>query len=336
MEKLNILISMQPKSWWWKKDWIPSYPDNPSMEKWYKPDAEIVKKEYDWLIESLQITTKANIIQVLFPSKELEIIKKISQIQEYSKKEVNINPFVKNPNWSDLIDNDWEFTQHDFVFVRDSFISNQSDKIIISNFTQSTRKIEELIINEILNNILNENNIDRKIINPPKNLNLEWWDFRLIPKDQILFAWIGRNSLEWIKFVQNEFNIDNKKLLIIDWNWFHVDTYFSVATNNEWELIAWIICWDLVKNMDEVKKFFKDNKKMLIEIPSSYWIWINWDWKWNFATNSLQLWEYMIWCNYFSDNVEKILENEWVKRIVTPMTQYMKSWWAVHCSTNQI
>jgi len=334
----TFILSSKPPISWWRNNWIPRYSDNPAMRKWFVPSKDNVIKQYNNMIQAILETGNANLLEIDFPNtKDLESCKKIEELQNFTKEKILSNSFFVNPNWEDLIDKNWELTQHDFVFVRDSFISNQNDKIIISHFSQKAREVEETIIKEILYNLIKVNWLNRELIVPPKNIYLEWWDFRYIPKDKILFAgksW--RNSKDGVDFVKSNFEINPKDILIIDWNWFHLDTYFSVFTDNEWNLKWWIICKDLVKNFNEVKKFFKEKQKRLIEIPSSYWIGRNGDGNWHFATNTLQLWEYLIGCKYFDDGTELILDKEWIKRIITKMNQYTKSWWAIHCSTNQI
>jgi hypothetical protein len=123
---------------------------------------------------------------------------------------------------------------------------------------------------------------------------------------------------------------------MIDGNGFHLDTYFSAVTWNNGQLIAGIICPDLVGNMNQVKDFFKKNRKILLEVDSGFGIGKDWDGTGNFATNTLQLKEFLIGCNYFDDNTELILEKMGVKRIITFMKEYNKSWWGPHCSTSQL
>jgi hypothetical protein len=112
---------------------------------------------------------------------------------------------------------------------------------------------------------------------------------------------------------------------MVDGNGFHLDTYFSVATDDEGKLLAGIICPNLVANIQEVRDFFKKNKKILLEVDDSFGIGKDGDGTGNFATNTLQLKEYLVGCHDFDDNVEIILEKLGVKRIVNPMKEYNKS-----------
>jgi len=338
MSEILLLTSKPPISNWRRPNWIPGYSDNPAMKKWYIPDQKIVDNEYEWMTKAFNDTRKSKVFEVKFPNtNEMEVIEKIRWTQNDIKKTFGYNGWVVNPNWEDLVDEKWEFTQHDFVFVRDSFISNQKDKILISNFSRAERKIEEMVIKEILETLTKDNNIDRKIITAPQWPYFEGGNFRYIPDEWILFAWKqNRSNAEWINFVKNEFGVRDDKILMIDWISFHVDTYFSVVTWDDGKLIAWIICPELVNNMTEVKGFFRKNKKILLEVNCDFGMGKEGNGKWNFATNTLQLKEYLVWCNWFDDKTERILQSLWVKRIISPMTEYNRSWGGTHCSSNQI
>ena len=95
---------------------------------------------------------------------------------------------------------------------------------------------------------------------------------------------------------------------MIDGNGFHLDTYFSTATDGGGKLVAGIICPDLVANMQEVRDFFKKNKKILLEVDDEFGIGKDGNGTGNFATNTLQLKEYLVGCHHFEDNVEYLLE----------------------------
>ena len=91
---MKIVLSKLPKSGWWKSG-IPQYKDNPAMKKGQIPINSLLIKERDALIKAIQ-QEGHEIIELDFP-KELD---------------------SKKPN-------------HDFVFIRDPFISNQNGKAII-------------------------------------------------------------------------------------------------------------------------------------------------------------------------------------------------------------
>ena len=317
---------------------MPRYGDNPAMAKWYIPDRNKVQDEYDGLIHALHATGKAKVFEANFPNaQDLQSIRNIQAMQEEIKRIFGYNAWMVNPNGRDLVDKNWEFTQHDFVFVRDSSLSNQKDKILISSFSSQERKIEELVKKEVLENICQQYNIERKIITAPPGCQFEWGNFRYIVDEDILFAGEKqRNNLEGVKFVKEEFEVRNDKLLMIDGNGFHLDTYFSAVTWDDGKLIAGIICPHLVGNMQQVKDFFKKHKKILLEVDDDFGIGKNGDGTGNFATNTLQLKDYLIGCHHFDDNIENILESWGIKRIITPMGEYNRSWGGPHCATTQL
>lgn len=317
---------------------MPWYSDNPAMKKGYTPDPKVVQSEYWAMINAFTATGKAKIFEINFPNaNELDTIRKIQETQDDISRNLRQNTDFVNPNGKDLVDKEGEFTQHDFVFVRDSFISNQKDKILISNFSRPERKVEERIMKEILEMLVKKYNIERKIITAPEGLFFEGGNFRYIPEEGILFAGMqNRNNKEWINFVKEQFEIDKDKILMIDGIGFHVDTYFSAVTGNDGKLVAGIICSNLVHNMPEIRNFFKKHNKILLEVDDKFGIWENGDGTGNFSTNTLQLQEYLIGCDRFDDNTEQILERLGIVRVITPTGEYKRSWWSIHCSTNQI
>lgn len=236
------------------------------------------------------------------------------------------------------------YDNYDSVFTRDAFISNQKDTLILSNFTNTDRFEESKVIEKQLLKTLKKNNLDRKVINPldiSDKIHLEWGDFRYIPKNNILFAWLSptgsRNNAEWVDFVRKNFNIPKKKFLIVESTSFHIDTVFSAVTDDSWQLIWWIICEGLVNNMDDVRAFFKKHKLFLETVPSEF----GWDYekdgdpRW-WSINALNVNEHLISNWVFTDEVEKRLQIEGIKRYVTPTSTYRKTWWSVHCLTNQL
>ena len=91
---MKIVVSKLPNSGWWQNG-IPKYHDNPAMVEGAVPNMQLLKVERDNLINCIKETGN-EVIEINFPNK---LDKKIPQ--------------------------------HDFVFVRDSFISNQNGIAVI-------------------------------------------------------------------------------------------------------------------------------------------------------------------------------------------------------------
>ena len=329
MKKNIILIS--PHSEWFYKDWIPWLTwdkwKNKAANIWAKPDINITINEHQKLIEFIIQSWNINVINLDFPNEDLKIL------------EWNDDRLSSTESWKR------KYFKDNIVFSRDGFISNRENKIILSKFSNPSRSFEPKVIKELISWILDNNDLVRNIIEAPnlENLFLEWWDFRLIEKDKILFAWFNsdwktsRNSKSWIKFVKDEFEIENDDFLIIESKWYHLDTVFSVLTNKEWSLIWWMICSWLVDNFIELEKFFNNKWLKLLDIPNKYWVRDpelspNWNW----VINTLNINEYLISSWYFSDEIELELSELWIKRFITSTSQFWEAWWWPHCLTNEL
>lgn len=329
MKKNIVLIS--PHKEWFYKDWIPSITWNKWKNKaaniWAKPDISIAISEHQKLIEGIISLWNVNVIELDFPDEDLEIL-----------------------NWNDdkLSDTDsWKrkYFKDNIVFSRDWFISNRKDKIILSKFSNPSRWFEPEVINELIAWILNDTDLVRNIISTPELewLFLEWWDFRFIETDKILFAWFNsdwktsRNSKTWIKFVKDEFEVKDENFLIIESKWYHLDTVFSVLTNKKWNLIWWIICSWLVDNIKEIEEFFNIKWLKLFDISNEYWVRdseLNPNWNW--IINTLNINEFLISSWSFSDEIESELNKLWIKRFITSTSQFWEAWGWPHCLTNEL
>ena len=110
---MKIVLSKLPESGWWRSG-IPQYKDNPAMKKGQIPINNLLVKERDALIKSIQ-KEGHEVIELEFP-KQLD---------------------SKEP-------------KHDFVFIRDPFISNQNGKVIILRAGEPERRIENKIVKKLL------------------------------------------------------------------------------------------------------------------------------------------------------------------------------------------
>ncbi len=102
---MKILFSELPKQNWWGKG-TPVYENNWAMTDGVIPDQEIVLREYNQILQTLQKFAEVEIIP--FPA------------------ELDTNQLYK----------------HDAIFIRDTFVSNQKGEMVISNFSEKKRQPE--------------------------------------------------------------------------------------------------------------------------------------------------------------------------------------------------
>ena len=111
-KKLNLVITSLPTNNWWGEG-TPEYADNPAMKKGTIPKQIILEREWENLRNTLSNLPV-----------DLEIIP---------------FPFELDSN----LPSKWK---HDFVFLRDLFISNQKGDIVVARFREKERQNEEKII----------------------------------------------------------------------------------------------------------------------------------------------------------------------------------------------
>ena len=110
---MNILISKLPNSGWWASC-IPKYKDNPAMIEGAVPNMQLLHEERQGLISSL--THEGHeVIELDFPE-ELD---------------------GKSP-------------KHDFIFIRDPFISDQNGTVVILRAGELQRRIENKVVKYIM------------------------------------------------------------------------------------------------------------------------------------------------------------------------------------------
>ncbi len=181
---MKILISKLPASGWWSSG-IPKYQDNPAMREGERPNYNKLVVEREKLISILKKENQT-IIEIEFPTS-------LDQ---------------KNP-------------KHDFIFVRDQFISNQRDLVLILRSGERLRRVENVVMGDILNKF-NYNTITMP--NKP-GLRADGGEFYFCAKENILFSGIQRNTLSGINYVVEALKID--ELLILDGKGYHLDTFFT-------------------------------------------------------------------------------------------------------------
>ena len=172
---MKILISHLPKHDWWGHG-TPIYKNNPAMKQGMVPNQELVEIEM-YMMTKLFNRLPVEVIEVDFPS------------------------FLDQQNT--------EQRKHDFVFVRDLFISNQEGKVIISKFSEEARQVESDIMEIMLDSM------GYKTIRIPNSndAKAEGGEFYYCSGPKILFSGACRNNTKGAEWVAQEFDVN--ELIII-------------------------------------------------------------------------------------------------------------------------
>ena len=295
---MKILISHLPKHNWWGHG-TPIYKNNPAMKQGMVPNQELVE------IEMYMMTQ-------LFNRLPFEVV------------EINFPNFLDKHNKEDR--------QHDFVFVRDLFVSNQNGRVIISKFSEKARQVESDIMEIMLDSMGYET------IRIPDTINAtaEGGEFYYCSGKKILFSGVCRNNIKGAEWVAQEFNVN--ELVIMKSNVFHLDTIFTPVINKDNELAAMIACTALMEkdSIINLKSFAKRLSVELVEVDPEDSIGTV-DQLGEFAVNCCPLPGYLIGPTRFrSLKVNQLLKELDVMHITVPTTQFRLSGGAVHCLTNEL
>ena len=292
---MKVVISKLPGSGWWSKG-MPKYSDNPAMIESAIPNLKLLNEERIKLKDAI-LQNGHDVIEFDFPN-ELD---------------------GKDP-------------KHDFIFIRDSFISDQDGTAVILRARQPLRRIENKIVKKYLKSL------NMEIIQMPTrpDLNADGGEFYYCKKDNILFSGLKRNSLKGAHFVAEQLNV--KSMVLIEGGGFHLDTYFTPVLNKKGKIAALIVCLKIISG-DSKKRIEKLAKKLNIpvfDIPPSDAIGSK-DKIGSFAANALPLPGILIHPNQFTDKTIKTeLLNIGIKQVITPTSQFQLSGGSVHCLTNEL
>ena len=292
---MKIAISSLPKKPWWS-DGIIGYKDNPFMKNGTVPNQNLLIKERLNLIATLK-KNKIEVIEFPFP-----------KILEESK------------------------FGHDYVFMRDSFISDLNGNVLMLKFAEKKREAET----EIVANELEKLNFNLKELPTKKNILAEGGEFYFCPKDKLLFSGINRNTIAGAEYVASFLNAN--ELILIDTPSFHLDTVFTTVFDKQGALSAMIVCEELITK-DSFKNVEKISKKLnihIIIIPKKDSIGTS-NYLGSLAVNSFCAPGLLISSSHYSDfSVGKKLEILGVKTEVCPVSQFQLSGGSVHCLTNEL
>lgn len=295
---MKILISKLPKNPWWGHG-TPIYENNPAMKAGMVPNQELVE------IEMFMLST-------LFERLPVETV------------ELDF-PYILDQHHFDL-------RNHDFVFVRDLFISNQNGHMVISKFREKARQMEADIMQVILDSW------GYKTTRLPETADCfaEGGEFYFCPEENILFSGVSRNNQGGAEKVAQEFNVQD--LLILKSNAFHLDTIFTPVLNRDNKLVATIACTELMDkdSTERLEKFSNDRGIRLVEVPPEDAIGTSAELG-DFAVNCQSLPGYLVGPTRFhSNDVAPLLESLGVMHITVPATQFRLSGGAIHCLMNEL
>ena len=295
---MKILISHLPKHDWWGHG-TPIYKNNPAMKQGMIPNQELVEIEM-YMMAKLFNRLPVEVIEVDFPS------------------------FLDQQN-SDK-------RKHDFVFVRDLFVSNQQGKVIISKFSEEARQVESDIMEIMLNSM------GYQTIRIPDSINAkaEGGEFYYCSGQKILFSGACRNNTKGAEWVAQEFDVN--ELIIMKSDVFHLDTLFTPVINKNNQLAAVIACTSLMEkeSVNNLKSFAKRLSIDLVEVEPEDSIGTD-EKLGEFAVNCCPLPGYLIGPTRFrSSKVNQMLKEVNVMHITIPTTQFRLSGGSVHCLTNEL
>tara|TARA_B100000401_G_scaffold259111_1_gene176174 strand:+ start:643 stop:1530 length:888 start_codon:yes stop_codon:yes gene_type:complete len=295
---MKILISHLPKNKWWGHG-TPIYKDNPAMRQGIVPNQELVEIEM-YILTQLFNRLPIDVVEVDFPQ------------------------FLDQQNLDQR--------QHDFVFVRDLFISNQKGEIIISKFSEKARQVESDIMEVMLDSM------GYKTVRIPETINAtaEGGEFYYCSGQKILFSGACRNNIRGAEWVAQEFNVN--ELVILKSNVFHLDTLFTPVIDKKNKLRGVVACTELMEKDSKIqlKNFTNRFGIDLVEVDVEDSIGTD-QALGEFAVNCCPLPGYLIGPTRFrSLEVNQLLSKLDVMHITVPTTQFRLSGGSVHCLTNEL
>ena len=295
---MKILISHLPKNKWWGHG-TPIYKDNPAMKQGMIPNQELVEVEMHMLTQ-------------LFNRLPVEVI------------EVDFPNFLDQQNTKKR--------KHDFVFVRDLFISDQNGKVIISKFSEEARQVESDMMEIMLDSM------GYQTIRIPDTIDAkaEGGEFYYCSGAKILFSGACRNNIKGAEWVAQEFDVN--ELVIMKSNVFHLDTLFTPVIKKDNQLGAMIACTSLMdkESINNLRSFSNKMSVELIEVDPEDSIGTKEELG-EFAVNCCPLPGYLIGPTRFrSLKANQLLKELGVMHITVPTTQFRLSGGSVHCLTNEL
>ena len=295
---MKIIISSLPNNPWWGNG-TPQYEDNPAMVLGTQPNQELLERE--WKALSQMLTEKSLALDIIpFPSKL---------------------DGMNSKKW-----------KHDFVFVRDLYVSNQKGDVVIARFREKERQGEVKIIEEWLM----DQDVNVHTLPNDDYHFIEGGEFYYCSNENILFAGESRNSRKGNEKTAEL--LDVEELVILRSNSFHLDTLCTPVFNSDNQLCLLIACTALLEkeSVYQLKKLMHNRNIPLLEIPPEEAIGTT-DKLGSFAVNCLPLPSQLIGAAEFkSETVRTALIEHNITHSVVSLTQFHLSGGSVHCLTNEL
>ena len=292
---MKIAISKLPNNPWWGTGVI-SYKDNPVMRDRVIPDQDLLIRERLNLINTMK-NNKLDVVEFSFP-KELE-----------------------NNKYG-----------HDYVFIRDTFISDLNGNALLLKFSQKNRNAESQIISGYLEKL----DFNIKELPNKKNMFAEGGEFYYCPKENLLFSGVTRNSISGAEEVASFLKVN--ELIIVETEAFHLDTVFTTVFDHDGSLCAVIVCKKLISknSMERLDEFANSTNIKIFNIPSHDAIGSSKNIG-SLAVNNLSVPGLLISSSRFSDSsVIEELNSMNIKMEVSPVSQFQLSGGSIHCLTNEL
>lgn len=292
---MKIALSKLPKSGWWQSG-IPKYDDNPAMIEGAIPNLNIVENERKELISAIK-STGIKILEFDFP---------------------------------DELDQDEP--RHDFIFIRDPFISDQNGTAVILRAGEPFRRKENKVVKTYLESI----GMDIIELPDQKGIRADGGEFYFCAKDNVLFSGLQRNTRLGADHVAEALNV--KEMIILKGKGYHLDTFFTPVLNSDGRISALIVCTSILSNGSKKRLYqFADQKNIpVFVIPPDDAIGTG-KMIGSFAANALPLPGVLIRPNHFTDSsIDEKLMDMGIDRIITSTSQFQLSGGSVHCMTNEL
>ena len=292
---MKIAISKLPNNPWWGTGVI-SYKDNPVMRDRVIPEQDLLIRERLNLINTMK-NNKLDVVEFSFP-KELE-----------------------NNKYG-----------HDYVFIRDTFISDLNGNALLLKFSQKNRNAESQMISGYLEKL----DFNIKELPNKKNMFAEGGEFYYCPKENLLFSGVTRNSISGAEEVASFLKVN--ELIIVKTKAFHLDTVFTTVFDHDGSLCAVIVCKKLISknSMKRLDEFASSTNIKIFNIPSHDAIGSSKNIG-SLAVNNLSVPGLLISSSRFSDSsvIEK-LDSMNIKMEVSQVSQFQLSGGSIHCLTNEL
>jgi N-dimethylarginine dimethylaminohydrolase len=295
---MKVMISKLPKNPWWGHG-TPMYENNPAMKEGNVPHQDIVEFEMDMLSH-------------LFHKLPVEVV------------ELDFPHILDQHNF--------DTRKHDFVFVRDLFISNQKGEMVISCFRERARQMEA----DIMDVILNAMGYKTHRLSNSCDAYAEGGEFYYCKNENILFAGECRNNRKGSENTAALLNAD--QLIILKSEAFHLDTIFTPVFDKNNDLSALLGCTELMTSDSQkrLRDFARKNDVPLVEVSPDDAIGTRKELG-DFSVNCLPLPGILVGpCRFRDRKVEQLLQSLGVLHVTVPLTQYRLSGGAVHCATNEL